>query len=149
MLVMQAAEVPVIAKEARRCTHCSGRLSRYNREDMCGSCSRGVNLTQAAFPSVPPHVWGRQDVRQALEQRDFGRLCRLVRQYGELRQEDMANLTALSQSFLSLLESGRRRLTNIERIIVLLDGLDAPVDMTGPMLRPLPEEARLPLREVC
>ncbi|MFE9407314.1 helix-turn-helix domain-containing protein [Streptomyces sp. NPDC006704] len=149
VLVMQAAEEPVVTQGARHCTNCFGRLSRYNREDMCGSCSRGANLTQAAFPPVPSHVWARQDVRQALEQRDFGRFCRLVRQYGELRQEDMANLTELSQSFLSLLEAGRRRLTNIDRIIALLDGLGVPVDMTGPMLRPLSEGGRLPLREVC
>ncbi|WP_078953760.1 helix-turn-helix domain-containing protein [Streptomyces globisporus] len=118
-------------------------------EDLCGSCGRDVSRAQPAFPSVPPLVWDRQDVRQALAQRDFGRLCRLVREYGGLRQEDMATLTGLSQSFLSLLESGRRRLTHIERIIVLLDGLDTPADMTGPMLRPLPEEQRPPLREVC
>ncbi|WP_223124592.1 transcriptional regulator [Streptomyces sp. TRM68367] len=49
----------------------------------------------------------------------------------------MALLTGLSQAFLSMLESGQRRLTNIDRIIVLLDGLNAPVDITGPMLRPI------------
>ncbi|MFE3636627.1 helix-turn-helix domain-containing protein, partial [Streptomyces sp. NPDC059168] len=59
----------------------------------------------------------------------------LVREYGHFRQEDMALLTGLSQAFLSMLESGQRRLTNIDRIIVLLDGLNAPVDITGPMLR--------------
>ncbi|WP_247240742.1 hypothetical protein [Streptomyces scabiei] len=48
----------------------------------------------------------------------------------------MALVTGLSQAFLSMLESGQRRLTNIDRIIVLLDGMNAPVDITGPMLRP-------------
>lgn len=48
----------------------------------------------------------------------------------------MALLTRLSQPFLSMLESGQRRLTNIDRIIVLLDGLNAPADLTGPMLVP-------------
>ncbi|MFI2369968.1 transcriptional regulator [Streptomyces sp. NPDC018833] len=50
----------------------------------------------------------------------------------------MALLTELSQPFLSMLESGQRRLTNIDRIIVLLNGLNAPIDVTGPMLRPTP-----------
>ncbi|MFJ2202924.1 helix-turn-helix domain-containing protein [Streptomyces violaceusniger] len=68
--------------------------------------------------------------------RDFGTLCLLVRRHGALRQEDMAMLTGLSQPFLSMLESGVRRLTNIDKIITLLDGLDVPIELTGPMLRP-------------
>jgi transcriptional regulator with XRE-family HTH domain len=71
-----------------------------------------------------------------------------VREYGHLRQEDMALLTGLSQAFLSMLESGQRRLTNIDRIIVLLDGLNAPVDITGPMLRPVAAAPGPPLRTV-
>ncbi|MFJ2769038.1 helix-turn-helix domain-containing protein [Streptomyces sp. NPDC087300] len=82
-------------------------------------------------------------MNSALIQRDFGTLCRLIRELGELRQEDMATLTELSQSFLSLLESGRRRLTNVDRIVALLDGLDAPIEVTGPMLRSHADEAPL------
>ncbi len=44
-------------------------------------------------------------------------------------------LTGLSQPFLSMLESGVRRLTNIDKIITLLDGLEVPIELTGPMLR--------------
>ncbi|AOR37531.1 transcriptional regulator [Streptomyces fodineus] len=47
----------------------------------------------------------------------------------------MAELTGLSQAFLSMLESGARRLTNIDKIVELLAGLDTPVELTGPMLR--------------
>ncbi|MFI2204736.1 helix-turn-helix domain-containing protein [Streptomyces sp. NPDC020192] len=53
----------------------------------------------------------------------------------DLRQSDIAELTGLSQAFLSMLESGTRRLTNIDKIVELLAGLDAPVEITGPMLR--------------
>jgi hypothetical protein len=34
-----------------------------------------------------------------------------------------------------MLESGARRLTNIDKIIMLFDGLDVPIELTGPMLR--------------
>ncbi|MER0478618.1 helix-turn-helix transcriptional regulator [Streptomyces sp. Edi2] len=83
-------------------------------------------------------MWTYEDIKDSLVQRDFGRLCQLVRERGHLRQEDIALLTGLSQAFLSMLESGQRRLTNIDRIIVLLDGLNAPADLTGPMLRQSP-----------
>ncbi|MET8677116.1 transcriptional regulator [Streptomyces sp. NPDC004647] len=67
-------------------------------------------------------------------ERDFGTLCQLVRQLGALRQEDIVALTSLSQPFLSMLETGARRLTNIDKIIMLLEGLAVPNELTGPML---------------
>ncbi|NGO67032.1 helix-turn-helix domain-containing protein [Streptomyces boncukensis] len=135
----RTAEVQVPAQEARRCTRCSCRLSRYNQHELCGSCHRSATFSQPPA-SVPEDVCNRHDVRHALSRRDFGGVCRLVREHGGLRQEDMAILTGLSQSFLSQLELGNRRLTNIDRIVVLLDGIGAPADMTGPMLRLLPDE---------
>lgn len=134
--VSAGRSTPTPTNRARLCSLCRCRLSRYNREDICSGCARSGTVVQPARPFVPPHVWALKDVRDALLRRDFGRLCQLVREYGHLRQEDMALLTGLSQAFLSMLESGQRRLTNIDRIIVLLDGLNAPVDITGPMLRP-------------
>ncbi|WP_280923668.1 helix-turn-helix domain-containing protein [Streptomyces roseochromogenus] len=133
----RATEVPATSWGTRRCRTCQCRLSRYNSDDICSGCARSTTAAQPARPFVPTHVWACQDVRDALLHKDFGKLCQLVREYGHLRQEDMALLTGLSQAFLSMLESGHRRLTNIDRIVVLLDGLNAPVDITGPMLRPV------------
>ncbi|MDN0193890.1 helix-turn-helix transcriptional regulator [Streptomyces sp. S.PNR 29] len=81
-------------------------------------------------------LWQLPDVRQALVNREFGRVCQLIRQHGGIRQDDMATITGLSQAFLSMLESGARKLTNIDKIIQLLEGLQAPLELTGPMLRP-------------
>lgn len=145
--VSATRSTPTPTSRTRLCSLCRCRLSRYNREDICSGCARSGTVVQPARP-VPPHVWARQDVRDALLHKDFGRLCQLVREYGHLRQEDMALLTGLSQAFLSMLESGQRRLTNIDRIIVLLDGLNAPVDITGPMLRPVAAVPGPPLRTV-
>ncbi|WP_159395065.1 helix-turn-helix domain-containing protein [Streptomyces sp. 2323.1] len=58
----------------------------------------------------------------------------LVRRLASLRQEDMAQMTGLSQSALSMLENGTRPLTHIDKITRLLDGLAVP-----------PELVRLPL----
>ncbi|MFD4621502.1 helix-turn-helix domain-containing protein [Streptomyces sp. NPDC058475] len=59
-----------------------------------------------------------------------------------LRQSDMAELTGLSQAFLSMLESGVRRLTNIDKIVELLAELNTPAELTGPMLQPPTAEGR-------
>ncbi|WP_187645629.1 helix-turn-helix transcriptional regulator [Streptomyces sp. TRM49041] len=87
---------------------------------------------------MPQRVWRDPDVRQALAAWDFGRTSRLVRQRGSLRQEDVAQLTGLSQAFLSMLESGSRRLTNIDKIVEFLAGFGVPAELV-PL--PLPRAA--------
>ncbi|MPY38567.1 helix-turn-helix transcriptional regulator [Streptomyces phyllanthi] len=82
---------------------------------------------------MPEHVWSDPDVRDALATWDFGQASRLIRLRGSLRQGDMAQLTGLSQAFLSMLEAGSRRLTNIDKIVEFLTGLDVPAE-----LAPLP-----------
>ena len=122
-------------RDARRCRHCQCVLSRYNKEPYCSGCSRRTRHQPESTPCVPAAVWARADVQKALLTRDFGRLCQLVRVAGNLRQSDMAELTGLSQAFLSMLESGTRKLTNIDKIVELLGGLNTPAELTGPMLR--------------
>lgn len=135
MSALPATEASLVAESVRLCGQCECRLSRYNRENYCSGCIRHVGETQPARPLALSHVWRSLEVQRALTHRDFGRLCLLVRQLGSLRQEDVAALTGLSQAFLSMLEAGVRRLTNIDKIVQLLDGLQAPMELTGPMLR--------------
>ncbi|MGP4083843.1 helix-turn-helix domain-containing protein [Streptomyces sp. KR55] len=80
-------------------------------------------------------------MQSALAAWDFGRASRLIRQRGGLRQEDMAQLTGLSQAFLSMLESGRRRLANIDKIIEFLKGLGAPANLVSLPLAHAPAPA--------
>lgn len=125
----------------RLCPDCGCRLSRYNRGERCALCARHAGEPIA---TVSPHVWGEAQVQAAIEARDFGLLCRLVRQHGNLRQEDLASLTGLSQAFLSMLESGARRLTHIDRIAQLVTALDIPVDIASRMLFPALRDEGLP-----
>lgn len=129
-------DTPTPAGITRLCSLCRCRLSRYNGEDLCAGCSRDTRHQAGTARTVPMDIWQLPDVRQALVNREFGRMCQLIRQYGGIRQDDIAAITGLSQAFLSMLESGARKLTNIDKIIQLLDGLQAPPELTGPMLRP-------------
>lgn len=133
LAVGAATDASTQASTPRRCKLCQCRLSRYNKDDVCSGCIRDNEPTA---PSIPTDIWQLPDVRQALINREFGRMCQLIRQHGRVRQDDVAALTELSQPFLSMLESGARKLTNIDKIIQLLDGLQAPPELTGPMLRP-------------
>lgn len=135
MLTLRTAEALAVPGEVRRCERCGCRLSRYNSGRRCSACSRREGGESAMLLSVPQHVWEAEEVQRALMERDFGTLCLLIRRLGALRQEDVARLTGLSQPFLSMLEAGVRKLTNIDKIVRLLDGLEVPLQLTGPMLR--------------
>ncbi|GHE11365.1 hypothetical protein GCM10010339_70760 [Streptomyces alanosinicus] len=135
----QPAPAPAVdeglGQRTRRCKQCRCILSRYNEEAYCSSCARSTRNQPGPVPCVASDVWARADVQEALVARDFGKLCQLVRVASDLRQSDMAELTGLSQAFLSMLESRARRLTNIDKITELLAGLGTPAELTGPMLR--------------
>lgn len=125
----------------RRCPKCRCRLSLYNPEPLCGACSRTQRQAEQATATVPQHVWRDTEVRDALDAWDFGQASRLIRQRGPLRQEDVAQLTGLSQSFLSMFESGSRRLTNIDKIVEFLTGLGVPAELVPP---PIPRSTSAP-----
>lgn len=111
-------------------------LSRYNSDDQCAACRRTERVPVVELPTVPPHVWQDRGVRAALAGWDFGQVSRLIRQLVPLRQEDVAALTGLSQSYLSMLECGERRLTDIARVVQFLTGLGTPADLVR---LPLPD----------
>ena len=134
-----------IARGSRRCNRCGCLLSAYNTDEHCGACARAALPPAEGTPRVPPRVWADPEVREALAAWNFGQVSRLVRQRGSIRQEDVAQLTGLSQGFLSMLESGARRLTSIDRIVDFLDGLAVPADLVRvPRRRPVPRSAVVP-----
>lgn len=120
-------------EDDRRCTRCGNLLSRYNTDTRCAACTRAAGKESTASLSLPDHVWQNPAVTAALADWDFGAAFRLIRQVASLRQEDMSVITGLSQSFLSTLESGSRRLLNIDKIIPVLERLGVP-----PHVAPIP-----------
>lgn len=121
----------MLQQTQRRCDRCGCSLSQYNTDSVCAACTRSRTTWQVHAPTVPEHVWLDPEVRSALAGLDFGRASRLIRLRGGLRQEDMAQVTGLSQAFLSMLESGSRRLTNIDKIVEFLTGLGVPAQLVA------------------
>ncbi len=126
----------------RSCTDCGCRLSRYNQDDRCATC-----LRDSTSPRIPEDVWTDLSIQLAITQWDFGQASRLIRNRARLRQEDMATLTGLSQGFLSMLESGTRRLTSIDKVTRFLEGVGAPMKLrpaTSHETTPSPSSLLLP-----
>lgn len=127
------------SRKSRTCARCGCVLSRYNSEEQCAACRRTERVPVVELPTVPAHVWDDAGVRSALDDWDFGQVSRMVRQLVPLRQEDVAALTGLSQSYLSMLECGDRKLTDVARVVQFLSGLGTPVDLVR---LPLPGASR-------
>lgn len=130
----------------RRCRACQCQLSLYNTDELCWACSRRQRNLPDDLLRVPVHVWTDPDLQEALADFDFGRVSRLLRKQWSIRQQDLAVVTGLSQSFLSMLESGERRLTNIDRIVDFVDGLGIPTELVR-VPRRLPASSLLRLDE--
>ncbi|WP_203672904.1 MULTISPECIES: helix-turn-helix domain-containing protein [unclassified Streptomyces] len=112
--------------EGRQCARCACRLSRYNEGQLCSACMRLAQDDAPPALRVPDHVWRDPGVQGALAAWDFGLASRLIRERTSFRQEDIATLTGLSQAYLSMLESGARKLTNISKAVEFLGGLGVP-----------------------
>ena len=124
----------------RMCEDCGRPLSVYNDESRCSTCQRSFLDLYRTLPPIPAQVWADREVREALAGWDFGAVARLVRERAGLRQEKIAELTGLSQGFLSQLESGRGTLVDIRKIKRFLDGLGTPSDLLPrPTDRPRPD----------
>ncbi len=130
-----------MGKNARTCADCGCRLSQYNLEDRCAACSRDRRLDADLCPSIPAEVWIGPDIQNAIAHWDFGLASRLIRERAGLRQDDMAFMTGLSQSFLSMLEAGNRRLTNLDKAARFLQGIGTPDALLAPPFREHPDSS--------
>ncbi|MFJ9961266.1 helix-turn-helix domain-containing protein [Streptomyces avermitilis] len=136
-----------MGSNARTCADCGCRLSQYNLEDRCAACSRDGRLDAHLVPSLPEEIWLGLDIQTAIANWDFGLASRLIRERAGLRQDDMAFMTGLSQSFLSMLEAGNRRLTNLDKAARFLQGIGTPDALLAPPFREHPASstpARVP-----
>nr|WP_171110838.1 helix-turn-helix transcriptional regulator [Streptomyces sp. N502] len=122
-------------QHTRVCADCGCRLSQYNDEDRCATCARGRRLGSRLEPQVPDTVWRDEEVQRAIAAWDFGLASRLIRERAKLRQDDMADLTGLSQGFLSMLEAGTRRLTSLDKVARFLRGIETPDVLLPPPFR--------------
>ncbi|WTZ38450.1 helix-turn-helix transcriptional regulator [Streptomyces sp. NBC_01390] len=132
-------------RHTRVCVDCRCLLSQYNDQDRCATCARNRCLDARLQHRVPDTVWHDPEVQAALAAWDFGRASRLIRERAKLRQEDMAHLTGLSQGFLSMLEAGTRRLTNLDKVARFLNGIETPDALLPPPFREHHAAALTPL----
>lgn len=111
------------------CPGCGAFLSRYSDQARCAACVRSSVLPQG--------LWADPVIGEALVRWDFRTFFRLVRSATGMSQIELGALTGLSQSAISQIESGSRRLTHVVRIQEVLRALGVP-EQVSPSRRPAP-----------
>ncbi|MFC7741176.1 helix-turn-helix domain-containing protein [Nocardiopsis composta] len=123
-----------------------GNMDSAERGD-CGRCS------SRSCQCIGEEFWRREDVIEALRIRDACALIRLARRYTDLTQQELAEITGLTQPMISLIERGKTRRLGRERQQRALHGLEAratllpPMEEWGiprpwPLSKPYPEKGR-------
>ncbi len=109
------------SRSARLCG-CGTRLASDNLGTLCvkrcGPCQR----KPPDPPRVPPEFWQTDRMREALASQDVGCICAAYRQHPfhgplALTQKLVAGWLGIDQAYLSRIESGQRRLRDLDMLI--------------------------------
>jgi hypothetical protein len=76
--------------------------------------------------AIPPDFWSRPEVGHALAERDIGKLFRLIKKLTNLSQNRIGEATTLSQGRVSYIINGKYKVTSIESLTRIADGLNMP-----------------------
>src|SRR5690606_8579338 len=87
----------------------------------------GLMPADAAEPvSIPPDLWERPEMLDALQKRNIGQVFRLVRQYAGVSPTRISNAVNLSQGKVSEIMRGTAQGTALEVFERIADGLRMP-----------------------
>lgn len=138
----------VTTESVRTCATCGAKLSRYNPAELCAACERGASAPKPAGPpaSIPPirEAWlyvGRSAVSPP-DGSNVGDLLRAYRSAHNLTQGDLAALLGFDQSFVSMVERGKRAIRDVGELRRVASVLGIAPDDLG--LLPVPDESPLP-----
>jgi len=111
----------------RCCCLCDGPLRVGQLDTMCGPCARAAGFRRP----IPADFYDRSNLRRALAGYDFGPVFIAVRAETGLSQLQLASLLGLSQSRVSAVERGERRLIHVKLVARLVTVLGIPVRLLG------------------
>ncbi|UGT64507.1 helix-turn-helix domain-containing protein [Nocardia asteroides] len=97
------------------------------RGPLCSSCMRSVGLNEP----IPPEFFERANIRKALEIYDFGSVFTAVRDRTGLSQTQLGMLLELSQSRISAVERGERRIGHVRVVARVASRLGIPPQLLG------------------
>lgn len=117
--------------EVRTCGWCPTVLSRYNREAVCASCTRADRQAVFAAKPAPARPPVAASCRPCPGASPLGRLLVEYRQRHGLTQAAIARLLGVDQSYVSCIETGRKRVRDVELLAHIAACLALPLEAVG------------------
>ncbi|MFF3214036.1 helix-turn-helix transcriptional regulator [Streptomyces sp. NPDC002886] len=128
----------VAASAPPLCLRCGTKLGRSNSDTLCSPCRRAVGPVAAgapsrAIPAATSSHWLGSDTERAAPP-DGSNLADVLKAYRalhKLKQQDLADLLGYDQSYVSLLERGKRSIRDMDELRRLARALALPEDELG------------------
>ncbi|MEU8895014.1 helix-turn-helix transcriptional regulator [Nocardia sp. NPDC048505] len=117
-----------------RCQACGVTISRYANEPVCPTCAASNNTEQVSVHVAAPiasaiWLWATPEATTAIATRDLPTILRTYRRINRLSQTAMAQVLGYDNSYVSMIETGKRAITDVasRRHIAARLGLPAHV----------------------
>ncbi|MDJ0341370.1 helix-turn-helix transcriptional regulator [Streptomyces sp. H10-C2] len=127
-----------VASPRTSCSRCGTTLSRTNTDTLCSPCRRSVGATGTAQHATSSRGDGQVHWLSAEGERsappDGSNLAAVLKAYRslhQLKQQDLADLLGYDQSYVSLLERGKRTIRDMDELRRLAQVLALPEDELG------------------
>ncbi|WP_285635357.1 helix-turn-helix transcriptional regulator [Lentzea sp. NBRC 102530] len=100
-----------------RCDACGAELSRLAVEPICPTCHASARHVAPVVPTrrLMPAVWlwSAPEATAALRSRDLATILRVYRRLNKLSQERLAALLGYDKTYVSMIETGRRNISDV------------------------------------
>ncbi|MFI5537542.1 helix-turn-helix domain-containing protein [Nocardia sp. NPDC051900] len=103
--------------DGSRCQACGVTISRYAAESVCPTCAANNGPPSPPVRAVPivsaVWLWAAPEAATAIATRDLPTILRTYRRINGLNQIALAELLGYDKSYVSMLETGRRAITDV------------------------------------
>ncbi len=101
----------------KRCEACGSELSKFATEPVCPTCHVSANHAAPVVPTrhlVPAvWMWSAREAAAALASRDLATILRTYRCLNGFSQQRLADLLGYDKTYVSMIETGRRTISDI------------------------------------
>lgn len=118
-----------------RCDACGAELSRLAVEPICPTCHASARHVAPVVPArrLMPAVWlwSAPEATAALRSRDLATILRVYRRLNKLSQERLATLLGYDKTYVSMIETGRRNISDVATRRHIARTLGLPMHVLG------------------
>jgi transcriptional regulator with XRE-family HTH domain len=118
-----------------RCDACGAELSRFAAEPVCPTCHASAKHQPPMIPTprLAPAVWmwSAPEASAALRSRDLATILRIYRRLNRLSQERLAALLGYDKTYVSMIETGRRIISDVSTRRHIARTLGLPTHVLG------------------